>query len=270
MKLDKKFTHSRQRVIWRLLLNENGQLLIEERDIENKKVFFQCYELSSGKQLMKDITFDEPFWIGIEEFKSDIIYFHWYVKPDMPWHSGMFAYSVSRNEILWENKEINFGFMHNEKVAAYRQTFEGADYFLLDEMNGEIIEVVGNDHQLINEWKSEAQTLKDYSQYIFPSNYTPGDEQIDALISPYIVEYKESVEIAEKSNVLFITSHRQNKQSMTDQHIFGIDIYTKKIILQDIINKDQTALRFDSFFIFSDFLIIIKNKVQVIIYSIIN
>ena len=86
MKLKRKYTFTNNRQIWRIVPAGEGKLVIEERDPMTKEVFFSCIEMNTGKILLDSLQFDEKFWIGIEDIYKDVILFHKYHQPDMPWH----------------------------------------------------------------------------------------------------------------------------------------------------------------------------------------
>jgi hypothetical protein len=110
MKIKKlyEFTHKRQ--LWRILPTNTGKLLIEERDTQLKEAYFNCLEIDKGKKIFENIQLEEKFWIGIESVYRDIIFFHKYLKPDMPAHKGIIAFDINSASILWENMDYNFLF----------------------------------------------------------------------------------------------------------------------------------------------------------------
>ena len=111
MKIKKNFKFDNKRQIWRILPTETQKLVIEERDTEKQQVYFNCVELSNGKTLLKDFQLEEKFWIGIETIKNDIIYFHRFIKPDLPQHIGIIAFDLKSKSILWETDEYTFQFI---------------------------------------------------------------------------------------------------------------------------------------------------------------
>jgi hypothetical protein len=52
MKLKKLYKHDNGKQIWRILPTTNKKVVIEERDIKTKEVFFSCLEIESGKKLL--------------------------------------------------------------------------------------------------------------------------------------------------------------------------------------------------------------------------
>ncbi len=98
MKLNKHIKFNSNSQLWRLLINNNNNLLIESRDTETKKVFLTCLNLDSKETLLNNISPKEDTWIGIEAFYGDYIIMHKFVKPDLPMHKGIILYSVSQKK----------------------------------------------------------------------------------------------------------------------------------------------------------------------------
>ena len=94
MDIKRIYSFSNNRQIWRLIPTATEKLIIEERDTENKEVFFNCLEISSGVKIFSELQLEEKFWVGIEAVNNDIIYFHKFVKPDMPRHQGIIAFDI--------------------------------------------------------------------------------------------------------------------------------------------------------------------------------
>ncbi len=145
MKIKKKYSYTNNRQIWRLLPTSTGKLIIEDRDTQNKEVFFNCLEINSGKKIFANLQLEEKFWIGIETIFEDIIIFHKFAKPDMPGHSSIIAFDINSQKVIWQNEDLTFLFVHDQNIFVYKQRFEDRLYFSLNISSGEIIEEIGND-----------------------------------------------------------------------------------------------------------------------------
>lgn len=261
--------HAEGKVVWRLLINQHDQLLIEERDMVSKTASFQVYDLSTGKQLIKNLMPEQTFWIGIEDFSGSIIYFHRFIKPDMPWHKDIIAYSVTEKKLVWENNDLVFGFKYENSVFAFKQTFDGAHFFELNAATGEIINDFGENNPLILEKRHLAEAAKDYSQYRFPNLYQKGIFTIaDELIAKNNAQDIGQQEYINTDNALFVTMHIKNKKNTTQQVLYAVDLHSKKVYLEELLHKNEQSLQFDAFFTFRNFLIIIRDKSEVVVFTI--
>lgn len=268
MKFPTLLTHDSGQTIWRLLLNGEDTLLIEERDLANKTASFSCYNLATGTSVLDSLTFDEPFWVGIEDFRDDIIYFHHYRKPDMPHHQGILAYSVEKKKTVWQNVELTFGFLDGGTLYALRQEFESAYYYALDAATGEVLSEPGNDTAKVAERRLAARESADYSEYVFPEQYSQGtNPAYDAIIGKYSQGALQEIETLEFEGMLFFTLHHPNAVGTHDQELYCVSLNTKKTLFTETINKNQRALLFDSYFIYKRNCILLFDKQKVVVYS---
>ncbi len=174
MKLKKNYRFDNKRQIWRIIPTREGKLLIEERQLETKQAYFHCLSLDSGKKILSNFQLDDKFWVGIEAVQDDIIFFHKFAKPDMPKHRGIFAYDLVKKELVWQNPELIFLFILNEKLFAYKEKFEGRNYYCINSANGEIIEDIGENYEKINKLRNEAMMNESNDGYLFPETIESG------------------------------------------------------------------------------------------------
>ncbi|MBZ0198646.1 MAG: DUF4905 domain-containing protein [Ignavibacteriaceae bacterium] len=265
--LKKYFSFTDKKQIWRLLISETNKLVIETRDVDNKQAYYSCYNLENGKLLFKEFQFDEKFWLGIEEVNNDLIYLHKFAKPDLPWHKGITAFSITKKKILWANSEMSFLFSAEDDIYAYKNNFDGKEYFLLDGESGDVKKELGGDFSYVNQKKEEHE--KDFSNYIFPeiaesSLQATGiflKEKEENNISGYIYS-------AEKNGLLFINYHIAEEGGALTNIIKIIEINRERVIFKETLNKKIKVYIPDSFFIKDDFLFLLKEKEIVLVYKI--
>ncbi len=272
MKVKKKYSFTNKRTIWRLLPS-GDKLLIEERDEKNKQVYFSCIKIESGKKILNDFQLDEKFWVGIEEFENDMIFFHGFHKPDMPGHIGITVYSLNKKNILWSRKDLIFLFLYKEKLFAFRQKFEARELFLLDAETGNILEEYGEEFEEINRLREKSldEQYEKYKNYFFPEAYVPGKLTPEAEKT---IEDKKNVEVISGSidlisnkNLLFLSYHTVDNEGKLENNFNVVDIDTGKIILEVLLNQGITSYIPDSFFVKDDLLLLLKNKNELIVYS---
>jgi hypothetical protein len=136
MNIKKLYSYSNKKQIWRLLPTDTNKLIIEERDLDKKQVFFNCLQSDTGIKIFKNFQLDEKFWIGIETIYKDVIFFHKFTKPDMPAHKGIIVFDINNQKILWQNDELNFLFVSDDKLFCFQQNFENQNYSSLDFKTG--------------------------------------------------------------------------------------------------------------------------------------
>lgn len=305
MKLKKKLNFKSNNQIWRILISDisnlsSEKLLIEERDLNRKEVYYSCIDLSSDKMLfnqwqpeiliepninLDDIiqnglmnktndfdfnTTKEKFWFGVEAFYSDLIFFHSFLKPDLPIHKGLFIFDLFNRKIVWQSNDYNYLFIHKDELYAYQQSFDGRIYFKLNPFTGELIEELGNNDILIKELKDDFDA-ENYNSYSFPEqNFLLLNSEYSDLITKFVSEHavKEKPEIIKYEDTLLISFHTLNKNGFYNNNFQVLDINTKKIIFKDVLNKNVEKLQFDSFFIKNNILYLLKEKNELDLYLI--
>lgn len=273
MKLKKIYRFDNKRQIWRIIPTNNAQLIIEEREPEKKQAYFHCLTLESGKKLLKDFQLDDKFWVGIESVKDDIIFFHKFAKPDMPKHRGIFAYDIRSQNLVWENPELIFQFLLKEKLYAFREKFQGKSYYSINPLNGEIIEEIGENYNLINNLRNQSLKEEDNNNNLFPEVFKTDTaaksraiDLINSLRNHFVISGK--IEHILKIDLLLVSFHEVNSKGNFNNLFKAVDLSTGKYILEEVINKETSLYLTDSFFIKNDFLFLLFGKTRLQVYKI--
>jgi hypothetical protein len=274
MKLKKLYKHDNGKQIWRILPTDNNKVVLEEREINTKEVFFSCIEIESGKKIFKNYQLDEKNWIGIESIYNDIIYFHSYGKPDMPAHKSIIAYDIRSQSILWQNDNYVFSFVYDDKVYCYQQRFESKVFFALDYLTGNVIEDFGNDVSVINQIKEQYDAKFWEQNYFFPeyfirSGQAEKDYQkyLQKLLTDKVI--KGEVSFLVIKDLLMYNYHEVNKTNTLNNEFVVIDLNKNKTLLKETLDKNLVNLMPESFFVKDNFLFLIVDKTKLLIYKII-
>jgi len=267
MKVKKKYTLKNNRTIWRLIPS-GDKLLVEEREEESKQVYYNCVEIKSGKSLLKDFQTEEKFWTGIEAFEDNKIYFHRFVKPDMPGHIGIIVYDLITKKVLWRNDDLVFLFLKGDEVFAYIQKFESREFFSLNAETGNILRHYGEDAREINIVREKLldEQYEKYKNYYFPETYSPG--KLSSEAQKHIEKLKENevitgtVDHIKYRDLLILSYHTVNDDGKMNNNFIIIEIDSGKIIFKEVINNGITSFIPDSFFVKDNFLFLIKDKTE--------
>jgi hypothetical protein len=267
MKFKKHIKFKDGNQIWRILISPTEKLIIETRNTEKKEAFFSCIDLQTSKKLFKSFQFPEKYWIGIEDFYNNTMLLHRFAKPDMPGHKSIIAFDLATQNILWENENYAFLFMHMDKIYTYSQRFEGRQFFTLNPSSGEIIEDLGTDQISINEIKYKADEAKDYSKYIFPEAIDVNN--CDLAITEIVKDYEivGDIEFAKANNFLIFNFHSKIVSNLLENKFYVYDTIKEKLVIKEIINSSVVSAVPDSFFFYDKYLILIKEKSEVIVYK---
>jgi Domain of unknown function (DUF4905) len=275
MKLKKNYRFDNKRQIWRIIPTDNGKLIIEERETEKKLAYFHCLELESGKKILSNFQPEDKFWIGIEAVRGDTIFFHKFAKPDMPKHRGIFAFDLRKKNFTWQNPELIFLFILDEKLYTYKEKFEGRDYYAINPSTGEIVEDVGSNYEMINRLRDESNKEEESKGYLFPEVFEAdsvtddrANEFIKALKNDFVISGK--IEFIWKANLLMLSFHEANSKGTLNNLFKAVDLSKGKYILEEVINKETSLFMTDSFFVKDNLLFLLFGKTRLEVYKIVS
>ncbi|MBK7980422.1 MAG: DUF4905 domain-containing protein [Ignavibacteriae bacterium] len=270
MKLKKTFSFIDKNQIWRLLISESDKLLIETRDLENKEVFFNYIDLNTGKSILKNFQLEEKFWIGIEKIYKEKMIFHHYAKPNMPEHKKIIVYDIFQNQIIWQNDDLVFLTIFDDKIYAIKKKFEGREIYILDINSGEIIGNVENEDDKLKS-VLENVNFEDYSDYKYPETHYNDEQTNDEIISK---ETKgnwnvTNIDKLQFGDLLMFNYHVKKENNSLDNMFAVYNIEKKKKVISEILNKNLNSYSPDSFFCYKNNLIVLKNKIELFSYKIV-
>jgi len=272
MKIKKEYTFTNNRQIWRIIPTQTDKLIIEERDTERREVFFNCIKIDSGKKIFKNLQLDEKYWIGIEAVYNDVIFFHEFLKPDMPGHKGIISFDINSQKILWRNDDYIFLFVYDDKIFCYQLKFEGRNFYTLNFKTGELIDEMGEDADPINELREKNISDSMTEGCLFPEPFISSSVE-DDRIKNLLRNYKEerviigNIEYICLKNLILFNFHEVAENGMLRNFFKAIDIDSGNIIFEEVLNAETKAFVPDSFFLKGNFVFLLKNKVKVVVCS---
>lgn len=269
-KIKKKYSFTNNRQIWRIIPTGTDKIIIEDRDINTKEVFFNCLDITKGKIIFENFQLEEKFWIGIETVYKNIIYFHKFVKPDMPFHKGIIAIDLTSQKISWKTDEYNFLFIKDDRIYTYKNKFDGKEYLLLNYKNGNEIESLGSNSEKLNNLREEIFNKNNFEGYLFPqqvdlSNSYSFDDILDELKTERVITGK--IDYIEYENLLLISFHEVLSDGKLRNIFRTVEIDSKKIILEEILDRETKLFIPESFFVKDHLVFLIQEKVKLIVYS---
>jgi len=282
MKIKKKYVIDSGRQLWKIIPTETGKLIVEERDIVKKQVYFQCVHLDTGKKILKDFQLPDTneesldkFWVGIESVYKDIILFHRFLKPDMPIHRGIIAVDINSKKFLWEDLSLNFLFNYDDKIFCTRVKFEAKIYYSINPINSKVVEDYGENFEKINEIKNLSITAERNKGYMFPEIFEPGisdnkavSSTIEKLRNEFVITGK--VEFINVNNLLLLSFHTVQANGKLNNIFKAVDLSTGNYILEETLCKDIDLLMSDSFFVKDDLLFLLFGKNKLGVYGILS
>ena len=257
-------------LIWRIFFTSNNLIIGETRNQEAKSTGFFCVDMQSGKSLWKNISFDEPWWIGIEAVHERWMILHGFVRPDMPEHRGIRVVDIESGKLLWRNDSLSFWFVDNAKLYAHKYLFEKHIGCELDINTGTIITEQSDNLDLMQELRQKVvqKEFECQQNVIFPELFD--ENETDSVIKTIVQGMTEGkalegwIEYFSRLDVLIVSHYRhtQNKSesSLLNNILSVYDLKNEKMLYNEIIAEDVKTPSPDSFFIKNDLLFFIKHQ----------
>ena len=273
MKIKKEYTFTNNRQIWRIIPTQTDKLIIEERDTEKREAYFNCIKIDSGKKIFKDFQLNEKYWMGVETVYKDIIFFHEFLKPDMPGHKGIITFDINTKRIIWRRDDYIFLFIYNDKVYCYQLKFEGRNFYTLDFETGELIDNLGEDAAPVNKLREKNILNNNIKGCLFPEPFIASsgeDDRIKNLLQNYKSEHVivGNVEYLLVKNLILFNFHEVTESGRLRNLFKAIEIDYGKVIFEEVLNDDTKTFVPDSFFLKDDLIFLLKNKTKVVVCSI--
>jgi hypothetical protein len=223
----KKQEYSFDGIIWSVKVDHLSDFIaLEIRYKDRKEVEFFAIDLYENKKINIHHHFEEKWLWGIECIHNKTIIVHSYLSAQSPEHQYLIAYDTQEGKKLWENYTDAFENINGDHLVVYNLRIEPKKLTLLNIRTGQT-EVRGRRSEIGNQ----------LSDLRFPTS--------DILDWK---GYHISTSTKDRSQVIEIINDEKN------------------IHISEIISKDIDTLPLDSFFIFNDHLIFIKNKSRLVTY----
>lgn len=269
MNLKKHFSFSSKNQLWRLLINDKDDLMIESRDNNTKEVSYYFVNIPSKKVIRNKINLPDNVWIAVESFFGNIVYFHKFVKPDLPIHSGIIAYDLLEDKIIWENPNYRFFIVDEDYLIAQKQGFEETQLIKLDLHTGEFLDNLNLTLDEIEIMHNNFLAKFNYEYYDYPDNFNFDD---NTLLSKTLDKYskkfpiKFTPQVIYLENFIFCSFHLLTNKGINNYFI-AINTDKEKVVEEIILNKNVKGFVPESFFMYKNYLILLKDKTELLIYK---
>ncbi|MBI2430012.1 MAG: DUF4905 domain-containing protein [Ignavibacteriales bacterium] len=252
------WSYSTTHTLWRVIFSHNGIIVCEERDTDEKIVFYSCIEAATGKIVWSNRSFNEQWWIGIEGITNDRLYLHGFKKPDMPEHLGIIAVDLKSGNELWRSMQSSFLTDDNGFVYGFKDLFERRVFHKIDRTTGTFIEQL---ETLPAEVESNTQLEK--TDFTFPSPCSSNDDIVSNAFSLLHIDGNKvkSAECVHSDKYLIINMYTdlENAGEMRNS-LSVIDTTTQKKVYSEVLNGSTPYPVPDSFFVDGQRVYFIKER----------
>ena len=264
------WSYNCKNTFWRLKTSEDGFIIGEDRNTEQKTATFFCINASNGKILWENKSLEEKWWLSFEIIHQGIILFHEYGSPDLPEPKKILAVDVRTGKTLWTNHDVKLLFTFSGNVYVVKQGFAN-QFFEIDIVSGEVVRDLGFDSSYVATLQGIAEEQQVSSNIFLPEyidktiffNETEHQQMFKKIHSTNIVGLIEKFQSENFIAISFYENiHRNPFENDLTQHLYifkpertDFQIFYKEIL----INHATTALT-GAFFVLNNLLCFVKEK----------
>jgi hypothetical protein len=92
-------------------------MVLEVRDGLARKTSFSAIHVGSGELLLKDVTFEEPWWVGLDGAQGDVALFSVFTETSNPDRKALIAYHIGQQKILWWKNDFSLSVIGSNCVS---------------------------------------------------------------------------------------------------------------------------------------------------------
>jgi hypothetical protein len=252
------FCHKLDGIIWKTVADHEGQrLYFEVRDITQKIVSFYCLNVASSEWILSDHKFEERWWISLQAGSGDIGLFTVYSDTNNPDKKMLFAFNIQTKEMIWWRNDFSLSVLAGRSVIGIDTKF-GSKEVALNLHDGQPI---------------QKDFTVSYAEQNFsitrPFQYHEGSQHFEtvkaflegkAQISPII-----TIEYCEYHSLILISAFANREDLANYLFVFNSD---GEMLTKETLGEHLKGIALDTFFVFSGFLIFVKNKCELVSYKI--
>lgn len=259
-----KFSFSFDGIVWKLLLNFQHQiLLLEIRSEETRKVHFAALDLQSNELLWRQEKLPETWWVGLFSTEGDKVVIHGFKDLQNPVHQKVFVLDLWSGKLLWNHEDYKAIKLINNSLYV---TVDGNESILqLDGSSGKTLgEVSLESFKALSE--NQGFQTSGWAQPLHYSNENQYFNKLTSFIQQVTGKVAEkSVEYLEHKSKIIVSFYSVEAEKLVN-YILVVD-EEGQILFQDAIAKGLSLVALESFFLWKDQLIFIKNRKELVIFE---
>ncbi|MBC7398370.1 MAG: DUF4905 domain-containing protein [Mucilaginibacter sp.] len=228
-------------VIWRIEIDILSDTIFLEIRSADKQVSFSSLNLVTGAVNFTGYTTPERWLTGMEAAYNGILLLHNYQSENTPTHKGITAVN-SNGEVSWSNYTYAFDHLSVNGPILFNTQLQPKKLFLVDVKTGERL-------------RQFEQTIDtEVENYIVaPQILSPDQLQLTLPAEPYgnIIHY------VDHNNFRIVSLHTLNAAQL-QQQLYIMD--GPSLVYEDLLSADIQKMQPESFIMYKNSLIYIKNK----------
>lgn len=228
-------------MIWRLEIDSLTDTIFLEIRTADKQVSFSSLSLVTGLVNFTNYTSPERWLTGIEAAYDGMLLLHNYQSENTPAHKGITA--IGRNgEVSWSNYTYALDQLSVNGPVLFNMQLQPKKLFLADVKTG----------ATLRQFEQSIDT--EIENYITPPQITTTDQLHWALPA---LPYGNIIHYVDHNNFRIVSLHTL-KAGLLEQNLYIMD--GPALIYEDLLNFDIQKMQPESFILYKNSLIYIKNQ----------
>jgi hypothetical protein len=254
-------------IVWKLLADTKSSLLVvESRDEETRKVNFAAIDLETRKQLWDSLAIKETWWAGLEEVNYGYVVLHGYKDIQNPEHQGIYVFDARTGKPVWENAAYTFFSLDEEGLIAYDPLSPERVYKRFNSRNGAIEQEL-TESEIADQWNKDSNTsslLQNPSHYTLENSYF---EKISNFIEAFTeLKPEMALDYLEHNSKIIVSFYSKVGEKMVNYLLVVNE--EGDVLYNEAIGAELNGIGLDSFFMFKEQLIFVKNKKELVILGV--
>lgn len=253
-------------LVWKLMIDHHSSVLaVEWRDDDHREVNFSAIDLGSKKVLWDRLPVKEEWWSGLEEARYGKIILHGYKDKQNPEHQGIIVFDIQSGKYLWQNETLTFFALEEKYLLAYDPSLPERTYLKLDPANGNFLGELSED-ELVKQFTQSGEE----TSFILNSTHYPEEnkhlEKISAFIEAFAGKTASGgVDYLEYNQQIIVSFYVKEGEKLVNYLL--VVSGEGEILLQEQMGTGIKGIGLDTFFLYKDLLIYVKNKKELVIFG---
>lgn len=259
------FSFSFDGIIWQVFTDVSRAYLILEIRHPNHTVSFAAVDLTHGQLLWEHFLPAETWWSSGVLAHDGILFLQAFPEGQNPDPQGIAAIDIESQQILWQQSDMQFvQFLPGNRLQARIVTAAQPTYYTLEASTGRLLEK--SDYPSTDQFTIQA----DHSLQ-FPVHYTSADtyfQTIATFLQQILkISAKNAFDYAETPHCILI-SYYIYIDNQAENYLVAFDTHSRVPLLHEKLATQRTGIGKDTFFIFDQFLILVKEQSLLLSYEI--
>ncbi|MBL0742812.1 DUF4905 domain-containing protein [Chryseolinea lacunae] len=253
------FSHVFDGVIWNTSVSENSEIMVlEVRRHDVQQVSFSALETRTGRQLWKNLTFDEPWWISLAAVTNHTVIFTLYLETNNPDRKGIMAYDLFEKKIMWFHNDFALTTVGNGQVRGMASK-HGVREVVLAVATGQEVKPLAD---IAEPEKTEVA----HRPHQYPADHAYFHTVKTFLETTFNLSPVVALEYLEHDSLIFISFYLGEKELANHLLVLSDG---GEVVLKEKLDEALKGIGLDTFFLLAGSVFFVKNRVELDSYKIV-